>query len=78
MGLDQYAYARPVGVESDDGKNNEELTYWRKHNRLQGWMEELWEDRGRPNVREHNPGWETSTALSLNSQSPTLSNLKPM
>ena len=55
MGLDQYAYARPVGVESDDGENNEELTYWRKHNRLHGWMEELWEDRGRPNAGETNP-----------------------
>jgi len=40
MGLDQYAYARPVDVESNGGDNNEELATWRKHNRLQGWMEE--------------------------------------
>ena len=46
MGLDQYAYARPVGVESDGGNNNEELAYWRKHNRLHGWMEDLYRDRG--------------------------------
>ena len=46
MGLDQYAYARPVGVESDGGENNEELAYWRKHNRLHGWMEDLYRDRG--------------------------------
>ncbi len=46
MGLDQYAYARPVGVESNDGENNEELAYWRKHNRLHGWMEDLYRDRG--------------------------------
>tara|TARA_R110000765_G_scaffold410562_1_gene509272 strand:- start:686 stop:1099 length:414 start_codon:yes stop_codon:yes gene_type:complete len=44
MGLDQYAYAKPQGTEEQ-----EELAYWRKHNRLQGWMEELWEDKGRPN-----------------------------
>ena len=32
-------------------KNGEEesLTDWRKHNRLHGFMEELWEDKGRPN-----------------------------
>lgn len=45
MGLDQYAHK----VKSD--YNNEtctetivktELQYWRKHNRLQGWMENLW------------------------------------
>ena len=44
MGLDQYAYATPQGTEAQ-----EELAYWRKHNRLQGWMEQLWEDKGRPN-----------------------------
>ena len=45
MGLDQYAYA-------EDGENQEELAYWRKHNRLQGWMEELWHDKGKPNQAE--------------------------
>ena len=44
MGLDQYAYAKP-SYESDE---QEEIAYWRKHNRLQGWMEQLWEDKGRP------------------------------
>ena len=44
MGLDQYAYATPQGTDEE-----EELAYWRKHNRLHGWMEELWEDKGRPN-----------------------------
>ena len=52
MGLDQYAYARPVGVESDGGENNEELAYWRKHNRLHGWMEDLYRDRGNAVVHE--------------------------
>tara|TARA_R110002020_G_scaffold19535_2_gene67404 strand:- start:1863 stop:2222 length:360 start_codon:yes stop_codon:yes gene_type:complete len=36
MGLDQYAMVREKG---------EEVMYWRKHNRLQGWMAELWMKR---------------------------------
>ena len=44
MGLDQYAYAASE-IKSED---REELAYWRKHNRLQGWMEKLWEKKGRP------------------------------
>ena len=51
MGLDQYAYATPEGTETQ-----EELAYWRKHNRLQGWMEQLWEDKGRPNYEPQNNG----------------------
>jgi hypothetical protein len=40
MGLDQYAYTRP---DPDPGyQSHEEVAYWRKHNRLQGWMETLW------------------------------------
>ena len=46
MGLDQYAYTRHANEDSDC---NVELAYWRKHNRLQGWMEQLWESKGRPN-----------------------------
>lgn len=42
MGLDQYAYS------TDSNDEQVELAYWRKHNRLQGWMEQLWEDKGRP------------------------------
>jgi len=36
MGLDQYAISR------DSKGENKELAYWRKHNRLQGFMESLW------------------------------------
>lgn len=42
MGLDQFAYA----VDKDNNKT--ELAYWRKHPNLQGWMENLWESKGRP------------------------------
>lgn len=48
MGLDQYAYAVPQ--KESEARN--ELAYWRKHNRLQGWMEQLWYDKGRPNSQE--------------------------
>ena len=49
MGLDQYAYRRLPDEDSDD---NITISEWRKHNRLQGWMEQLWEDKGRPNFTE--------------------------
>ena len=44
MGLDQFAYAK-------QGKEKQEIAYWRKHNALHGWMENLWDERGRP--RQH-------------------------
>ena len=40
MGLDQYAIAIKQDTE------NQEIMYWRKHNRLEGWMEELWIAKG--------------------------------
>ena len=47
MGLDQYAYKRKVEWE-DDYKTrilrDEQIMYWRKHNRLQGYMENLWHE----------------------------------
>jgi hypothetical protein len=42
MGLDQFAYA----IDKDNNKT--EICYWRKHPNLQGWMENLWESKGRP------------------------------
>lgn len=45
MGLDQFAFA------IDNGEKRE-LAYWRKHPNLQGWMERLWESKGRPNAHE--------------------------
>lgn len=41
MGLDQYAY-----YQSDETKDLEEFFYWRKHNRLQGWMGNLFREKG--------------------------------
>tara|TARA_B100000497_G_scaffold127673_1_gene170333 strand:+ start:4961 stop:5311 length:351 start_codon:yes stop_codon:yes gene_type:complete len=36
MGLDQYAQSR------DSQGKDREIATWRKHNALQGWMENLW------------------------------------
>lgn len=42
MGLDQYAYiASKAGTDYDDN-SRQEISYWRKHPNLQGWMEKLW------------------------------------
>lgn len=46
MGLDQWAYCRPP--RKRNGDEDEHLEEWRKHNRLQGWMEQLWESKGCP------------------------------
>ena len=49
MGLDMYAYARPPRKRNSD--EDVSICDWRKHNRLQGWMENLWENKGRPNYK---------------------------
>ena len=48
MGLDQFAYA----IDNDGEKR--EIAYWRKHPNLQGWMQNLWESKGRPGDRNEN------------------------
>ena len=58
MGLDMYASRKaPVILVNSKKSNNklnisventssQEIAYWRKHNRLHGWMEQLWVERG--------------------------------
>ncbi len=51
MGLDQYATARKgEPVKDEDGyvsyPDGMELAYWRKHPSLQGFMENLWLEKG--------------------------------
>ena len=43
MGLDQYVYVSKDGRHNDDSRD---VFYWRKHNRLQGWMEQLYIAKG--------------------------------
>jgi hypothetical protein len=54
MGLDQYAYARPPRKRNSD--DDENLCEWRKHNRLQGYMESVWESKGCPNRKVDDDG----------------------
>ena len=51
MGLDQYATARRGEARTDDEgytyyEDSMELAYWRKHPNLQGWMENLYHEKG--------------------------------
>ena len=41
MGLDMFAFAR-----NGEEEGGTEIAYWRKHNRLHGWMENLWLEKG--------------------------------
>ena len=43
MGLDQYVYVSNNGKHDDDSYD---IAYWRKHNRLHGWMEQLYRAKG--------------------------------
>ena len=51
MGLDQYATARRGEARTDDEgytyyEDSMELACWRKHPNLQGWMQELYYEKG--------------------------------
>jgi hypothetical protein len=48
MGLDQYAFVESLG------KKPKEIAYWRKHNRLQGFMENLWTEKTGKDPQELN------------------------
>ena len=57
MGLDQYATVKTGRTHIDPEtqkrvEETEELAYWRKHPNLQGFMEDLWETKGRPNANK--------------------------
>ena len=54
MGLDQYAYTGKRR-ETNDETDYVELAYWRKHNRLEGFMKELWIEKGRPDASKEYP-----------------------
>ena len=47
MGLDQTAFSVGPSINGEEGEV-EHLMEWRKHNRLQGYMEKLWESKGCP------------------------------
>lgn len=49
MGLDQFAYAAAKANTDWDSGNRRDISYWRKHPNLHGWMEQLWREKGCPN-----------------------------
>lgn len=51
MGLDQYAFAR-------SGEFQHQICYWRKHPNLQGWMEQLYRQKGGKEEFNSNVGVE--------------------
>lgn len=73
MGLDQYVYFLNEGEKSawerdedenyDDIPHRNEDFYWRKHNRLEGFMSELYYSKGNP--RQDEEGWETFNCTPL-------------
>jgi hypothetical protein len=63
MGLDQYA---GVVVTNEDGEDKiEEIAYWRKHPNLQGWMENLWRERGLSETGDWNEFNQVDLKLTL-------------
>jgi hypothetical protein len=58
MGLDMYLSAKK-------GKEEIEIGYWRNHNALHGWMENLWEERGYPHKNKEDCSFNC-IALQLN------------
>ena len=70
MGLDMWA----TMSKNTDEDEREPLADWRKHNRLHGYMEELWEDKGRPHSNGDTP--ETFNCVPLELTIEDLKDLK--
>jgi hypothetical protein len=57
MGLDQFAF---IETNPNNRENDTEIAYWRKHNRLHGWMENLWITKGGLTTKEDAQTWGSS------------------
>ena len=53
MGLDMWATKRKILKSGKPSKTIINIADWRKHNRLHGWMTELWVDKGCPEENEN-------------------------
>ena len=74
MGLDMYAW-KTKAKDLEDGQ--EPLADWRKHNRLHGYMEELWESKGKPfDTDEQNPMGSNFNCIPLQLDEDDLKELK--
>jgi hypothetical protein len=74
MGLDQYAYARPPRKRNSD--DDVQIAEWRKHNRLQGWMQQLWYDKGCPNAKTEDDEMGDFNSVELQLSKQDIDNLK--
>ena len=72
MGLDMWATA------SKKEHKDKELANWRKHNRLHGYMEQLWNDKNCPGIEQNENGTFGSTfnCIPLNLNKEDLKDLK--
>lgn len=57
MELDQYAF---IENDPNDSENDTEIAFWRKHDRLQGWMENLWVAKGGVITTEEAQTWASA------------------
>jgi len=55
MGLDMYAWKTKSEDLRQENENDVDLANWRKHNRLHGFMQMLWEEQGCPNSNGNTP-----------------------
>ena len=48
-----YAYVANKEQNHASDSESQEIAYWRKHPNLHGWMEQLWNSKGRPGVEQY-------------------------
>lgn len=55
MGLDMYLFAEKNGVNAETGRANaEQIAYWRKHNALHHWFDQLYREKHGESAPEFN------------------------
>ena len=70
MGLDQYAYKvkrKYAPTTKTETVRTTEFFYWRKHNALHGWMENLHNSRSRPSGTREGEDRQTLQAYEMSS-----------
>ena len=72
MGLDQSAYAKEQPSGERVGGGDEPIFYWRKHSRLQSWMEEKFFDKNPETERN----WDTFNCEELSLSQEDIDELK--
>ena len=69
MGLDMYAFKHKGEQFKPNQKRDDadviQIADWRKHNRLQGFRQELWEARTPEEVKQSDKGWNQFNCVPL-------------